>query len=43
MPDYEPVYDQYIPEYDQYMSHQLVNTEEHFDGVCTGNLGDVLV
>ncbi|XP_065829354.1 small nuclear ribonucleoprotein F-like [Oscarella lobularis] len=36
-------YKGYLVSFDGYMNLQLANTEEHIDGVCTGNLGEVLI
>ncbi|KAH0553849.1 hypothetical protein KQX54_005146 [Cotesia glomerata] len=36
-------YKGYLVSVDGYMNLQLANTEEHVDGVCTGNLGEVLI
>ncbi|XP_073977040.1 small ribonucleoprotein particle protein SmF [Rhodnius prolixus] len=36
-------YKGYLVSVDGYMNLQLANTEEHIDGTCTGNLGEVLI
>ena len=36
-------YKGYLLSVDGYMNLQLANAEEHIDGSCTGNLGEVLV
>nr|XP_012148776.1 PREDICTED: small nuclear ribonucleoprotein F isoform X1 [Megachile rotundata] len=36
-------YKGYLVSVDGYMNLQLANTEEHIDGNCTGNLGEVLI
>lgn len=36
-------YKGYLVSVDGYMNLQLANAEEHIDGACTGNLGEVLV
>ncbi|XP_044008845.1 small nuclear ribonucleoprotein F [Aphidius gifuensis] len=36
-------YKGYLVSVDGYMNLQLANTEEHVDGVATGNLGEVLI
>ncbi|KAG7200346.1 hypothetical protein KM043_017803 [Ampulex compressa] len=36
-------YKGYLVSVDGYMNLQLANTEEHVDGNCTGNLGEVLI
>ncbi|KAK0087467.1 hypothetical protein PV325_000908 [Microctonus aethiopoides] len=36
-------YKGYLVSVDGYMNLQLANTEEHDEGVCTGNLGEVLI
>ncbi|XP_014250836.1 small nuclear ribonucleoprotein F [Cimex lectularius] len=36
-------YKGYLVSVDGYMNLQLANTEEHIDGACTGNLGEVLI
>lgn len=36
-------YKGYLVSVDGYMNLQLANTEEHIEGNCTGNLGEVLI
>jgi len=36
-------YKGYLVSVDGYMNLQLANTEEHIEGTCTGNLGEVLI
>ncbi|XP_011695222.1 PREDICTED: small nuclear ribonucleoprotein F [Wasmannia auropunctata] len=36
-------YKGYLVSVDGYMNLQLASTEEHIDGNCTGNLGEVLI